>query len=48
MNEEEKNQPTRDFEKIFEEWHNEEERERRRIKKRREEKIKEKKRDAGL
>ena len=48
MNQEEKNQPTRDFEEIFEEWHNEEERKRRRIKKRREEKIKEKEKDAGL
>ena len=48
MNVEEKNQPTRDFEEIFENWYNEEERKRRRIKKRREEKIKEKKRDVGL
>jgi len=48
MNQEEKNQPTRDLEEIFENWHNEEERKRRRIKKRREEKIKEKEKDAGL
>jgi len=48
MNEKEKNQPTRDFEEIYEDWHNEEERERHKIKKRREEKIKERKKDAGL
>ena len=44
----EKNQPTRDFEEIYEAWYNEEERKRRKIKKRREEKIKEKGKDAGL
>ena len=48
MNQEEKNQPTRDFEEIFENWHNEEERKRRKIKKRKEEKIKEKEKDVGL
>ena len=48
MNEKEKNQPTRDFEEIFEEWHDPDGRERHKIKKRREEKIKERKKDAGL
>ena len=48
MSQKEKNQPTRDFEEIFENWHNLEEMERRKIKKRREEKIKEKEKDAGL
>jgi len=44
----EKNEPTRHFEEIFEEWHDPDGMERRKIKKRREEKIKERKKDAGL